>query len=90
MLSNGYPIEEYRLESPPVNIIHRGVYEEQEARVKAGLSVAEYDGLPGDPCWITEHTPQLSKAHVIAYARMSAHIQAVFAEAERRKSAQRG
>lgn len=72
-----------------MNVVHRGVYEEQDARVKAGLSVAEYDSLPGDPQWIAEDTPQISKAHVIAYARMSARITAVFMEAERRKSGAR-
>lgn len=73
-----------------MNVVHRGVYEEQDARVKAGLSITEYDSLVGDPVWITEDTPQVSKAHVIAYARMSGRIQAVFAEAERRKNAPRG
>lgn len=88
MTANDQPIELYHIEKPPVHIVHRGVFEEYEARVKAGLSAAEYDNLPGDPVWITEDTPQISKAHVIAYARMSSLIQAVYAEAQARKQKQ--
>jgi len=50
----------------------------------AGLSQAEYDTLPGDPSWLTDDGPSISKAHVIAFARMRARIDTVYSEAARR------
>lgn len=50
-----------------------------------GLSQAEYDMLPGTPQWITADGPQISKSHVVAYARLKHRIEAVFEEAQRRQ-----
>jgi len=74
------------LPDPPINIIHRGVLEELEARSELHISVEEWDRMPGTSDWITSDTLQLSKADVIAAFRAKTLISAVYAEASARKA----
>lgn len=86
VLARGEDIEQYRLETPPIDIIHRGAFEELEARTIAGLSQAEYDSLPGTPDWLTDNGPTISKSHVVAYARLKRRIEAVYMDATQKQS----
>jgi hypothetical protein len=85
-MANGQEIEEYRLDKPPIAIVHAGAFEEIEARTMAGLSQAEYDALPGTPEWITDSGPSISKSHVVAFARMKRRIEAVYYHAQAKAS----
>ena len=45
--------------------------EQEMARVWAGLSLAEFDDLPGNPEWVNYHNPKRSKASIVAAYRMA-------------------
>lgn len=90
VLAKGDDIERYPLPKPPIDIIHRGVFEELEARTIAGLSQAEYDSLPGTPDWLVDSGPTISKSHVVAYARLKRRIEAVYMDAQQRQTKAHG
>lgn len=73
------------LERPPVDVRHGLAFEEHNARKTMGLTLTEYEALPGTPDWIIEDGPQLSKCHVIAWSRLSNRIELVFTEASKKK-----
>lgn len=50
------------------------MFEEHEARITFGMSLEEYEKLPGTPEWIIEGGPQYSKCHVIAWYRLHNRI----------------
>lgn len=52
-------------------------FEQQQARVKAGLSVAEYEQLPGTPQWARRRGLSTSKCHVIMWYRQERRLQIV-------------
>lgn len=56
----------------------------QAARVELGLTLEEFDALPGNPCWVSVDDPTLSKAHVIMLYRRSKAIPAVMSDAQAR------
>lgn len=85
VLARGEDIDQYRLDQPAIEIIHRGAFEEVEARTIAGLSQAEYDALPGTPDWLTDEGPTISKSHVVAYARLKRRIEAVYIDAQQKQ-----
>ncbi len=47
------------------------------ARIESGLSIAEYDGLVGNPKWVSPHQPTRSKASIVAAYRMSNLLDAI-------------
>lgn len=59
-------------------------FEEEQARIAAGLSVAEYETLPGTPIWCLPG--QRSKCHVLIWYRMSLRIPNVAQDAAVRKA----
>lgn len=48
----------------------------QQARAAAGLALAEWHDLPGDPIWTTDEQP-LCKAEVLIWYRIAQRIPAV-------------
>lgn len=57
----------------------------QTARVEMGLSMAEFDTLPGNGCWVDMNNPTLSKADVLMIYRRNRAIPAVMADAQNRE-----
>lgn len=51
-------------------------FEEQEARIYAGLSVLDYEQLPGCMEWRTNEQP-ISKAEIIAFWRIQKRLAAI-------------
>lgn len=87
MLVNGYSIEEYPLPRSSLRIRTTSAFDQEEARIAAGLSRSEFEELPGDPEWIMDDAPiSLSKADVLVaayYRRLLEVVQSV--EATRKK-----
>lgn len=71
---------------PTVKIRTSLQYEQQQARIAAGLSLAEYAALPGSRRWIDPDSPvALSKCCVIMLYRINNQIGAVQEDARARK-----
>lgn len=62
----------YPLPHLPATIEYTLDFEEQEARVYAGLSLVEYEQMPGNMEWCTPDQP-MSKAELIVLRRL--HLQ---------------
>jgi len=60
-----------------------------EAQAAMGLTLGEYDALPGTPDWVDLDNPTLSKCEVIAWYRLSRRIPALMAEAANKKAKRR-
>jgi hypothetical protein len=58
-------------------------YELEQARVYAGISIAEFDALPGTPEWM--QSGERSKAHILVLYRMSNAIPAAVSDAQSRE-----
>lgn len=71
---------QYPLERPPINVTYSLAFEEYQSWVAMGLTLDEYNSLPGTPDWTDESHP-LSKCDVIAWYRLSRRIDAVMSEA---------
>lgn len=52
-------------------------FEQHQARVAAGLTVTEYDSLPGTPQWARRESISTSKCHVLMWYRQERHLQLV-------------
>lgn len=85
MQVNGYPIDEYTYLRAPASVTYTLEFEMQTARVEMGLSIAEFDALPGNPCWVSWENPTLSKADVLMIYRRNRAIPAVMADAQNRE-----
>lgn len=84
-MARGEPIEFYHIDKPSVIITNDLRFEEHTARIAFGISLDQYESLPGNPEWITEQTPYgLSKAHVIAWNRLNNRISAVQIQAAKK------
>lgn len=86
MTANSQDIREYLLEKAPVNVTYSMAFEEQEARVLMGLTLAEYHALPGVPEWVDPDNPTLSKADVVAFYRLHSRIGVVQEDAAAKKA----
>lgn len=64
-----------------MKISYNLAFEEQLARIWAGLSEAEYAALPGAPRWVDPETGGRSKAEVLVLYRMNNRIGAVSQDA---------
>lgn len=73
---NQNDIMRYPLKKAPATITYSIDFEEHEARIHAGLSLKEYNDLPGDPAWCTEQFP-VSKAEILVSFRLHYQILAV-------------
>lgn len=80
---NGHPVDDYVFLPSPATISYDLKFEEQEARVAAGLGMDEYNRLPGTPMWA--HGNDLSKCHIIVWYRYSRRIQAIPQDIQTRK-----
>lgn len=69
MTANGAPIGEYRFRPAVASISFTLAFEEEEARKESGLTMAEYDALPGTPMWIDPDRHRLSKSDIIVLYR---------------------
>jgi hypothetical protein len=81
---NGYPIDDYTYLKAPAAVTYTLEYEMQAARVEMGLSLAEFDGLPGNSCWSDPDNPTLSKSDVLIIYRRNKAIPAVMSDAQSR------
>jgi hypothetical protein len=63
---------------------YSSIYEQEQSRIYAGMSVAEYDALPGTPDWAVDG--QRTKAHILVLYRMSNAIPAAISDAQARES----
>lgn len=75
--ANGAPISEYRFRPAAATISFTLAYEEEQARIYAGMSTAEYDGLPGTPMWVDPESGGRCKSDVLILYRMQQYIPAV-------------
>ena len=83
--ANGAPIDDYNFRPTAATISYTLAFEQEQARVYAGMSAAEYDALPGTPMWIDPEKGGRSKCHVLVLYRMSQYIPAVGQDAQARK-----
>lgn len=60
-------------------------YELEQARIYAGLPIAEWDALPGTPDWIDPERPSRTKSHLLVLYRMSNVIPAAAQDAQIRQ-----
>lgn len=67
---------QFPLPKAPATINYTLDFEEHEARAHAGLSLKEYDSLPGDSDWCDELNP-ISKSEILVLYRLHNQIKAV-------------
>lgn len=79
---NGAPIGEYQYRPSVVQVQYSPVYEYERARVFAGMSIAEWDALPGTPLWANGGR---SKCDLIMLYRMSNDIPSAINDAQSRE-----
>lgn len=86
MTANGNPIGDYSFRPSAATITYTLAYEEECARIYAGMTPAEYDNLAGTPQWVNADAGQSrSKCHIIVLYRMSNTIPAVAQDASARE-----
>ena len=78
-------IREYSLEKGPVSISFNLAFELQEARLEAGIGLAEYEQMVGTPQWLPDDQT-MSKCHLLIWYRNHIRIKAVIDSAQIRKS----
>lgn len=88
MTAQGRPIQDYSFRPAAATITYTLAYEEEQARIAAGMSITDYDALPGSPMWINPETGGRSKCHIILLYRMAQYIPAVANDAQARKAEQ--
>lgn len=81
---NGYPIDDYTYLKAPASVTYTLEYEMQAARVEMGLTLAEFDALPGNPCWVDVDNPTLSKSDILIIYRRNKAIPSVMSDAQAR------
>jgi hypothetical protein len=86
--SNGQPITEYSFRPAAASITYTLAFEEEQARIAAGMSITEYDQLPGTPMWTDPVQGGRSKCHIVMLYRMAQYIPAVAQDASARKMEQ--
>lgn len=85
MKANGEPIRDYHFRPAAATITYTMAYEQEQARIYAGMSVAEYDALPGTSAWIDPEIGGRSKSDLVMLYRMSNTIPAVANDAATRQ-----
>lgn len=78
-------IEFYSLEKGSVQIGYNIAFELQEARVAAGISISEFDAMPGIPMWM-KPTDSMSKCHLLVWFRKHRLVEAAQNSAQIRES----
>jgi hypothetical protein len=82
---NGNPIDDYTFKPAAATITYTLDYEQEQARIYAGMSIAEWDVLPGTQMWIDPEQGGRSKCDLIVLYRMSNEIPAAANDAQIRK-----
>lgn len=85
MTVNGEPIDDYHYRPAAATIYYTLEYEMEQARIYAGLSMSEWDALPGTPEWIDSERHSRSKSHILVLYRMSNAIPAAANDAATRQ-----
>lgn len=85
MTVNGEPIDDYTFRPAAASIAYTLEYEMEQARIYAGLPIAEWDALPGTPDWIDPERPSRTKSHMLILYRMNNAIPAAAQDAQIRK-----
>lgn len=85
MTAGGKPIGDYSFRPAALTITYTLAYEEEQARIFAGMPPSEYDALPGTPMWINPDTGSRSKCHILVLYRMSNSIPAAANDANARE-----
>ena len=80
----GNDLDTYRFERPPIDITYSLAFQEQEARIAAGISGEDWLKMPGTPQWCTLETGY-SKSHILIWHRMSLKIPAAQQDAAMQK-----
>lgn len=77
-----------------MNVTYGASYEYEQARIYAGLSIAEWDMMPGTRQWIDPEIGGRCKCDILILYRMSLFIPAAMSDAQaremERKSRMRG
>lgn len=81
---NGAPADEYHFRPAAASISYSIEYEFEMARIHAGLSIAEWDALPGTRMWL--NGGGRSKSDLLILYRMSNFIPAAASDAQARES----
>ena len=81
MRVDGSPIDDYQFRPQVATITYTLAYELEQARLFAGLTMKEFDLMPGTPEWCTAQTGWRSKCHILTLYRMSNNIPAVAQDA---------
>lgn len=84
-MADGSPITDYNFRPSVTTITYTLAYEEQQARIYAGMSINEYEALPGTPMWIKPNIGGYSKSHIVVLYRLSNTIPAVAQDASARE-----
>lgn len=85
MTINGANWSEYAFKPAAATIIYSATYEAEQARLYAGVSITEWDALPGTPAWIDPETGGRSKSDLIMLWRISQWIPAAAQDAAARE-----
>lgn len=90
---NGSPANSYQFRPAAANITYSVQYDYEQARIYAGMSITEWDALPGTRQWIPDSGGRCKCDLIILY-RMSQFIPAAANDAQgremERKAKQKG
>jgi hypothetical protein len=73
---NGRKASEYAFKPSAALITYSMAYEEEQARLFAGISIPEWDAMPGSQVWIDPDIGGRCKAEIIMLYRMNNWIPA--------------
>lgn len=85
MRANQSDIEDYQFRPAVINITYSTAYMQEQARIEAGISLHEWQNLPGDPAWKIFYNAPLCKAEVIMLYRLKHLIPAVVDDVQNRR-----
>lgn len=86
MTVNGSPIDDYSFRPPAAVIAYTQEYEWEQARIWAGISIPEWDAMPGSRAWIDANKGGRSKSDILILFRMQNLIPAAASDAQARQS----
>lgn len=86
MQINGAPAFDYQVRPGLLTVTSGPAYEHEQARIYAGIPIADWDAMPGIPLWIDPAIGGRSKAEIVILYRMSNFIPAAQSDAQIRDS----
>lgn len=81
---NGTAPTDYAFRPMAASITYTMAFEEEQARLHAGISISEWDNLPGTRTWLDPEVGGRSKCDLIMLYRMSNWIPAAAQDASAR------